>query len=70
MTKVLKKVVECTMRNIVYQRVEICEGTTMKISEMINHIESMKNRYLDINKQNLLMAIRGLNIREDLEYVY
>lgn len=30
----------------------------------------MKNRYLDINKQNQLMAIRELNILEDLEYVY
>jgi hypothetical protein len=41
----------------------------MKIKGWINHIENMRNRYLDINHQNLLMAIRGLNIPEDLEYV-
>lgn len=61
---------ECTKRNLVYQKEEICVDTTMKIRGQINHIENMKNRYLDINKQKLLMAIRELNILEDLEYVY
>ena len=62
--------VECTMRTIVYLKEGICVDTTMKIRGQINHIEKMKNRYLDINKQKLLMAIRELNILEDLEYVY
>ena len=61
---------ECTKRNLVFQKEEICGDITMKIRGQINHIENMKNRYLDINKRKLLMAISELNILEDLEYVY
>ena len=61
---------ECTMKNLVYRKEGTCVDIMKKISGLINHIENMKNRYLDINKQNQLMAIRELNILEDLEYVY